>query len=529
LQADLILTGARIYTMDEAVPLATGMAIRGGRIIAVGDAEDMRAFSGSGTDQIVLGDRIALPGFTDAHLHLLGYGLSLTGVQLDGLDSAAKAVSAVAERARRTAPGEWVRGWGWNRNLWPGAHFPTKQELDLAMPDHPVYLISKDMHSGWANSLALERAGLGPETPDPAGGQFVRDADSGDLTGILQERAMEAMAKVAGPFTEEEQLVALRSAVGSLHRRGVVGVHAPERTIGLAALQALWRRGQLSLRVGVMIPAEDSAHARAMGLGGGFGDEYLRLLAVKAYADGALGSRTADMFEPFETESHNRGIEVTDSNSLSKLVSECSAAGWSVAIHAIGDRANCRVLDALEEHWRMWSSRGLRPRVEHVQLISPDDAARLGTMGVIASMQPVHCTSDMLMAEKHWGPRCASAYAWRSLLENGATLAFGSDAPVEQPDILRGIYAAVTRTREDGTPDGGWHAEQCLTVAEAVHAYTMGAAYASGEESIKGSISVGKQADIVVLSQDIFDVPAQDLLGTEVKMTLVAGKVVFAA
>jgi predicted amidohydrolase YtcJ len=529
LQADLILFGGRIYTMDQAVPLASALAVRGGRIIAVGDHDAVRDLGGPETEHINLKGRIALPGFTDAHLHLLEYGLSLTGVQLDGLDSSAKVVSAVAERARHTPAGEWIRGYGWNRNLWPGCPFPTKHELDPVSPDNPVYLLSKDMHSGWANSLALKAAGLDRHTPDPPGGQFLREDGGARLTGVLKERAMEAMAKVAGPFSREELVPAVLSAMQSLHRMGVVGVHTPERANGLAGLQSVWLRGELALRVNVMIPADDFDHARKMGLAAGFGDEYLRLLAVKTYSDGALGSRTADMFEPYETDPQNLGVEVTDSDRLNRLIAECSSAGWGIAIHAIGDRANCRVLDALEEHWPTWSSQGIRPRIEHVQLISPEDAPRLGAMGVIASMQPIHCTSDMLMAEEHWGARCSGAYAWRSLMEGGAALAFGSDAPVEKPDVLRGIYAAVTRTTEDGMPAGGWYAEQCLMLPEAVYAYTLGAAYASGEERIKGSISVGKQADIVVLSQDIFEGHPQDLLATRVDATIVGGDVVFGA
>jgi predicted amidohydrolase YtcJ len=513
--------------MDKAVPLATGVAVGNGRIIAVGDDADMRDLCGPDTEQFGLDGRVALPGFTDAHLHLLEYGLSLTGVQLEGLDSVSKVVSAVQERARRTPPGEWIRGWGWNRNLWPGAGFPSKHDLDAVTPEHPVYLVSKDMHSGWANSLALEAAGLARDTPDPVGGRFLREQETGELTGVLVERARRPMAKVAGPFSKEQQIPALLSAVQSLQRKGVVGVHTMERARGLSALQALWLSGELALRVNVVIPAAGFDHATGLGLAAGFGDEYLRLLAVKSYADGALGSRTADMFEAYETDDDNRGIEVTGSQELHRLVDECSAAGWGMAIHAIGDRANCRVLDALEEHWPTWSAKGIRPRIEHVQLISPQDAPRLGAMGVIASMQPIHCTSDMRMADEHWGERCSGAYAWRSLLESGAVLAFGSDAPVEKPDVLSGIHAAVTRTREDGTPADGWHPEQCLIVPEAVYAYTMGAAYASGEERIKGSISPGKQADLVVLSQDIFEAHPQDLLSTEVEATFVAGEAVF--
>jgi predicted amidohydrolase YtcJ len=267
----------------------------------------------------------------------------------------------------------------------------------------------------------------------------------------------------------------------------------------------------------------------SLGLRGGFGDEFLRLGAIKIFTDGALGPRTADMFDPYDGEPDNRGIEVTTSERLRQLVAGCVAGGWSPAIHAIGDRANGRALDALEEHWRDWTTQGLRPRIEHVQLLAPQDLPRLGAMGVIASMQPIHCTSDMAMAERHWGARCSGAYAWRCLLASGAVLAFGSDAPVEDPDVLRGIHAAVTRQLPDSTPPGGWYPEQRLTVAEAVYAYTMGSAYASGEERSKGSLSVGKQADLIVLSQDIFALPPEELLHTQVEMTLIAGEVVYSA
>jgi predicted amidohydrolase YtcJ len=303
-------------------------------------------------------------------------------------------------------------------------------------------------------------------------------------------------------------------------------VHSPLEEYDLPALQHTWQRGELRLRVQAMIPWRCLESVRKVGLQAGLGDEWLRVFAIKIFADGALGSRSADLLEPYDDEPPNRGIEVTSNERLNRLVADCSAAGWNMAIHAIGDRANRRVLDALEAHRDEWSRLGLRPRIEHAQLLAPEDMPRLGRLGVVASMQPIHCTSDYVMADRHWGKRCAGAYAWRSVLESGASLAFGSDAPVEEPDVLRGIHAAVTRQRADGTPCGGWHSEQCLSVAQAVHAYTLGAAYACGLERVQGSLSVGKQADMVVLSQDILQRPAQELPNTRVEITVLGGQVV---
>jgi predicted amidohydrolase YtcJ len=530
ISADLILLNGRVYTMDERQPLAQAVAVRCGRIVAVGQDDDIRALAGPAAEEIDAGGRAVLPGFTDAHIHFVDYGLSLSQVQLDGVPSLQKAVARVAKRARTAKPGEWIRGRGWNRNLWPGGRFPNRWDLDPVTPHNAVFLPSKDGHAAWVNSLALQLAGVTAATPDPPGAQFERDPQTGELTGLLKEKAaIDTVEHVCAQFSSAQNVAAIHAATKRLHGMGIVGVHTPEGAPQLQALQHVWRQGELAVRVNFMVPEEHLPALHALGLQGGFGDEFLRLGAIKIFSDGALGPRTADMFDPYDGEPGNRGIEVTGSERLRQLVAGCIAGGWSPAIHAIGDRANSRVLDALEDHWRAWTTQGLRPRIEHVQLLAPQDLPRLGAMGVIASMQPIHCTSDMVMAERHWGTRCCGAYAWCSLLASGAVLAFGSDAPVEEPDVFRGIHAAVTRQLPDGTPAGGWYPEQCLTVAEAVYAYTLGSAYASGEERSKGSLSVGKQADLIVLSQDIFAIPPEELLRTRVDMTVIAGEVVYGA
>ena len=528
--ADLILLNGRVHTMDEHLPLAEAVAVRCGRIIAVGRDADIRALAGPATEELDARGRVVLPGFTDAHIHFVDYGLSLSRVQLDGVPTLQKAVARVARRARTVAPGEWILGRGWNRNLWPGGRFPNRHDLDPVTPHNPVFLHSKDGHAAWANSLALQLAGVTAATPDPPGAQFERDPHTGEPTGLLKESAAtDIVDRAATQSSMAQRITAIEAATKRLHSMGIVGVHTPEKVPDLQALQEVWRKGELRLRVNFMLPDKQLPAVTDLGLQGGFGDEFLRLGAVKIYADGALGPRTADMFDPYDGEPDNCGIEVTTSERLLALVAACTAGSWSPAIHAIGDRANNRALDALEEHWRNWTLRGLRPRIEHVQLLAPQDLPRLGAMGVIASMQPIHCTSDMVMADRHWGRRCSGAYAWRSLLASGAVLAFGSDAPIEEPDVFRGIHAAVTRQLPDGTPPEDWYPEQCLTVAEAVYAYTMGAARASGEECVKGSLTAGKQADLIILSQDIFQAPPEELPHTRVETTMVAGEVVYTA
>jgi predicted amidohydrolase YtcJ len=528
LHADLLLLNGRVYTMDKRLPMAEAVAVRAGRILAVGDDAQIRAWAGPDTEQLDLQGRAVVPAFTDAHIHLVNYGLSLTQVPLDGIPSLEQVLAHIAEYASGIKPGQWIRGWGWNRNLWPGAHFPNKGDLDSVTMGNPAFLRSKDGHAAWVNSRALELAGLTSTTPDPPGGELQRDPATGELTGVLKEDpAIDLVKNTAGPVPLQDMEKAIGEASQRLHRLGIVSVHVPEEEHELAALQSVWQKGSLRLRVNMMIPERNLENVLRIGLRSGLGDTFLRLYAVKVYADGSLGTRTADLFDPYDDEPGNRGIEVTDSERLDRIVAASTAGGWPVAVHALGDRANSRVLDALEQYWREWSKLGLRPRIEHVQLIAPQDLPRLAAMGVIASMQPIHATSDMEMAERHWGKRCSGAYAWRSLLDSGAVLAFGSDAPVEDPSVIKGIFAAVTRQREDGTPGEGWYPEQRLTVPEAVYAYTMGAAYASGEERIKGSLAVGKLADMVVLSQDIFDMLPQQILHTRVQATILDGKLVF--
>ena len=532
MKADLLLFNGNVYTMDANHPLAQAVAVTGNRILAVGAGADLRLLLHPGGQAIDLGGRTVIPGLIDAHVHFGGY--SIAGYQgevdLDNVPTKAEALARVAAAIRTAPPGQWIRGSGWNKNIWTGGAFPTAADLDAVAPDHPVALEDKSHHATWANHRALELAGITAATQDPPGGEIVRDG-SGQPIGILLENAAELVFQAAPEPDVDTMVHALRQGITKAHRLGLTGFHEPGNPTVLAALQVLRARGELGLRVLAHIPADGLDAAVKVGLRSGLGDEYLRIGGVKAFADGALGPQTAYMLAPYEGQADDTGIPTLTTQGLCDLVRRAHAAGLSVAVHAIGDAANRAVLDAIEKTPTTPStlrSPTLPDRIEHVQLLHPDDVPRVAYLGIIASMQPIHATSDMDMAEHHWGRRCELAYAWRSLLEKGARLAFGSDCPVETLDPLAGIHAAVTRRRADGSPGPeGWIPAQRLTVAEAVHAYTLGAAHAAGEAHLKGSLTPGKLADLVVLSRDIFRVEPMQILDTNVEMTVFDGRIVY--
>jgi len=537
----MLLTNARIYTQDADRPTARAVALAGNRILAVGD--DLSHLAGPGTQTHDLGGRTLLPGFIDAHIHFVGWALQRRWVDLTGAPSAAQALAIVAQKAGQTAPGRWLRGGGWDANIWPEG-MPTRQLLDQVAPLHPVALDSKDWHSVWANSLALARAGITAATPDPGDGVIERDPQTGEPTGILRENAVKLLDDVVAQPGLDESCAAALEGIHLAWANGLTGIHEASDTAEMLAFrtyQALLRRGELGLRVNQAIPRVRRQAAIDLGLQSGFGSDWLRVGSVKFFADGALGSQTAWMLEPYRGRPDWRGVCTLDPEEFTEEALACSAAGLSVMIHAIGDRANREVLNALavvrgaEPEWQAGQALPARPwpplrhRVEHVQIIHADDAPRLARLGLIASMQPIHATSDMLNADRLWGePRVRGAYAWRTLLDTGVTLAFGSDAPIEAPDVLAGIHAAVTRRRSDAAPGAaGWQPQERISVAEAVRAYTLGAAFASGEEGSKGSITPGKLADLVVLDRDIFTCPADEIRQTQVAATVLDGKVVY--
>ena len=527
MQADLVLYNGDIHTMDAATPRAQAVAIAGNRVLAVGS--NAKVLSPQGEEMDLRG-RTVVPGFTDSHLHFMSYGLSLKQIDLAEVPTLEEALARVAARAQTTPAGQWLTGRGWDHSLWEGGAFPTRQDLDRIAPEHPVFLRRKCGHAGWANSRALELAGISGETPDPPGGAIDRDPATGQPNGILKETAMDLVFCLLEEPSIEEAVDAIKAGMVHAHKLGLVGIHTMEGDGAFRAFQQLRTDGELEMRVLMQIPEDNLDAAIQVGLQSGFGDERLRIGAVKLFSDGALGARTAHMLAPFEGEPGNYGIAIATAEHLRKIVGKASRAGIASFVHAIGDRANREVLDAIEASRRAGEGPHLRHRIEHAQILHPDDVPRLAKLGVIASMQPIHATQDMLLADSLWGARSAGAYAFRSLLDTGAVLAFGSDAPVEDMNVLKGIHAAVTRRRADGSPGpDGWYPEQRLTVAEAVYAYTAGAAYASGEEAIKGTLAPGKLADLVVLSRDIFAIDSMDILETKVLATMFDGEFVYSS
>jgi predicted amidohydrolase YtcJ len=527
----LVLHNGKLHTQDPAYPQATAVAIRDGRILAVGSDAEIELLVDPNTQIVDLKGRLVLPGFTDCHIHFLKYALRRSQVILDGVDDWQEVRRRIRAGVERADPDEWVLGWGWNQNLWGDGTIPSKADLDDISPRNPVALSRTDGHSMWVNSLALEKAGITAETPDPPGSRIDRGLDSGEPTGILREWEAIRFIQDIIPEPDDETIVAaLRESIAEAHRLGLTGIHEMrlegEKKPALRAFLRLQQRGGLPLRVICMIPVEYLDEAIALGLGSGFGDATLRLGGVKLFADGSMGSGTAWMLEPFEGSDDSYGLVVTPKEELFDVARRAQAADISLAIHAIGDCAVRTVLDVLTEVQTGQPST-LRHRIEHVQCIHPSDVRRLAQLGVIASMQPPHIMDDWAVADRVWGRRSRYAYAFRSLLDVGTHLAFGSDCPVAPLNPLLGIQAAVLRQDRKGEPEGGWYPGERLTVVEAVQGYTLGAAYAVGLEDVLGSITPGKLADMVVLSHDIFTIPPEEISDTQVHYTIFDGRIVY--
>ncbi len=516
-----LLHHAQIYTLDKLKPVASVIAIDHGEIVAVGDNELLYEFDRA-EKQDMRGHMI-LPGLTDAHLHLQHYALSLEKIDCE-TGTLEECLRRVAERVQKAKPGEWILGHGWNQNLW--GSWPAAAELDQIAPNHPVYLTAKSLHAAWSNSAGMQLANITASTSDPKDGQIQRNAN-GEPTGLLFENAMQLIENIVPAPSVEELAHAIQKAQSILWKMGLTGVHDFDRRDCFMALQQLHADGKLKLRVTKNIPVDLLDQAFELGLRTGFGDDWIRIGSVKVFMDGALGPHTAAMFQPYLNEPENRGILNMDGEQLFELGRHAADVGLGMTVHAIGDRANHEVLNAYEQ-LRIYEKKkelpALRHRIEHVQVLHPDDAARLAALNVIASMQPIHATSDMLIADKYWGERSALAYAWRTQLDAGAHLAFGSDAPVESPNPFWGIHAAVTRRRADGSPNpDGWHSEQRLTVQEAIEGFTIGAAYAAYAENRMGKLAKGYLADLIVLEKDPFTCDPEEIKDLQLSATMLDG------
>ncbi|PYT17929.1 MAG: amidohydrolase [Acidobacteria bacterium] len=528
---DLVLLNAQVVTMNEKQPLATAVAISGGRISWVGETSEAgQRFAGART--LDLSRATVLPGIIDAHTHLLSLGESLLKLNLKDAATPEQAAERVRERARSAAPGQWILGWGWDEGAW-AAHYPTHQILSEAAPDNPVLLTGLHSFASWVNRKALQAAGITRDTKDPPNGKIIRDV-SGEPTGVLTDRAQALVSRLVPPPTREETKRAIAIAAEECLRHGLTSLHeARVSAADLDAYRELIREGKLRLRIYAML---DGANAALI-------DEWLKhgpeidraanrltVRCVKVFADGALGSRGAALFEPYSDAPDRKGVVTTPEPEIYRMTRRCLEAGFQVATHAIGDAANHFVLNAYERALKETHASGARLRIEHAQVLAPPDIPRFVKLGVIASMQPSHCTSDMVWAETRLGPqRVKGAYAWRSVLETGAHLPLSSDFPGETLDPFAGMYAAVTRQDASGKPAGGWYPAQRLTIQEALRGYTAEAAYAGFEEKDKGSIEPGKLADLTVVSADVTRAPARELLSLRVLRTIIGGEIVYSA
>jgi len=521
--ADLLLVNGRILTLRGRSFRA--LSIKNGRVEAVGTSRNLRSRCEPCTTTIDLRGRLAVPGFTDSHVHLAALAASRREVNLRSAASLEKALQRVASRARRTAPGTWITGGRFDKNRW-GDAFPTRRDLDRVASEHPVALSSRDGHSLWVNSPALRACRITAKTPAPPGGEIALD-HRGQPSGILLEGATALVygsPAFSRPDADED---GLRWALRYLARRGITSIHAMDDIPVLLQLQKLREAGMLDQRITIYPPFSALDDLVAAGMRSGFGDEWIRIGGLKLFVDGALGSQTAWLFEPYENvHPKSAGIPVVSEKELQESVRRAAEAGFACAIHAIGDRANAAALSAIEAAQDCPTR--LPHRIEHAQLVRPEDIPRFQQAGVVASMQPCHILGDIGAAQRYWGERSRDAYPIRSLLRTGTTLAFGSDTPVETDDPLAGIYAAVCRQDPDGNPPEGWYRkDQGIRVRDALRAYASGPAMATGEADRKGVLEPGSRylADIVVLSHDITKLDGRSLLEARVDMTIVGGRI----
>lgn len=528
---DLILVNGKLWTVNPQQPEAEAVAISGNRIVAVGTSAEMAQLRQPRTRLVDLRGRRVVPGFNDAHVHFDDGGSALSSVQLRDARSQAEFRDRIAAFARNTPKGEWILGGNWDHENWTPATLPTRQLIDGVTGDAPVFVNRLDGHMALANSAALKLAGIDRNTKDVPGGVIVRDAE-GNPTGVLKDAAEGLVGRVIPPPNVHQLAEAILAAQKYGAAQGVTSVQ--DMSAGpntLRAYQGLLKEGKLRVRVSGHQPLAQWSRLANVGILAGFGSGYLHIGGLKGFADGSLGSTTALLFAPYLDSPNTSGIasdELVNPDKMLKNILDADSAGLQIAIHAIGDKANNTILNFYEQVEREHGDRDRRLRIEHAQHLTAADIPRFGKLRVVASMQPYHCIDDGRWAEKRIGPeRAKGTYAFRTLLDTGAALAFGSDWPVAPMEPLKGIYAAVTRRTLDGKRPEGWVPEQKISVAEAIHAYTMGAAYASFDEQIKGSIEPGKLADLVVLSDDILTIDPVKIWNTSVQMTVFDGKVIY--
>ena len=528
--ADLIVTNARIYTVDDARPAVAAMAVRDGKVLFTGSVREAMALRGPSSRVVDLGGRVVIPGMVDAHAHLLGLGQSLRNVNLVGARSYDEVIARVVSFARGQPAGTWILGRGWDQNQWGDTRFPTHDALSRALPNHPVWLTRIDGHAGLANAAAMHAAGVTAASVDPTGGRIERTATR-EPTGVFIDNAKSLVERSIPEPTREDTRKAIAAAITESQRWGLVGLHdAGESRATIDLMEEMAKAGQIPFRLYVMVSDDSAAitHYLARGPQSGLYDNHLWIRAFKLYADGALGSRGAALLEPYSDDPNNRGLLLTAPAHIQEVASRALRGGFQVNTHAIGDRGNRVVLDAYDAALKANPTADHRFRVEHAQILNHDDIPRFTELGVIPSMQAVHQTSDMYWAGSRLGlGRLLGAYAWRSLLNSGVVVPNGSDFPVEAVNPLLSFHSAVSRQDAENWPAAGWMPEQRMTREEALKSMTIWPAYAAFQDAIMGSLAPGKLADFVVLDRDIMTVPERDILGTHVLATYIGGQAVY--
>jgi predicted amidohydrolase YtcJ len=530
--ADVIVTGGTIYTLDLARPRAAALAIRDGRFMYVGAEDETLALKGPGTIVIDATSRTVLPGLIDAHVHLATFGASLREVDLTHCRSFEEVVRSVAERAAQTPPGAWIIGRGWDDNVWHARGFPTHEELSRAVPSHPVALYRVDGHALLVNAQAMKLAGLTASSRDPDGGRILRDAASGDPTGVVIDRAAQIVTSIIPAPTPDQIRQDVLAAQRQLHRVGITSVHeAGASRAEIEVYESMARMGQLSVRAYVMVRGREPDLAYYLAKGPRInvdGHEHLTVRALKLFADGSLNSRSAALLQPYSDEPDNSGLVILSHQEIRDIAARALQAGFQVCAHAIGDRANRTVLDAYADALRAFPATDHRFRIEHASVISREDVKRLAGLGVIPSVQTAFVPSDAGWLERRLGwTRLNDTYAWRALLDAGVVLAGGSDVPFEVPSPIRSFHAALTRQDASGWPTGGFAPAQRISREAALAHITVWPAFAAFQDRLVGSISPGRLADLAILSQDIMTIAPERILETMIDKTIVGGEVVY--